>query len=166
MNAKRVRRKVDRIPFRNRNQYGWWVASYIERFEYYDEPKHKLGRRCLAWENTILVKARNREEAYRKAVAVGGQCEGSEGWNSVGRKGAWRYEGLTMLLPIYEELEHGAEILWNEYAGRTVRSIRALVKSKRELTVFNDSEDPKPKRRRRSSGGGPRVRAGRPGARR
>jgi len=52
------------IPRRNRNQTGWWIASYIERFEFYDEDKLNANRRCLAWENTILIKAEDREEAY------------------------------------------------------------------------------------------------------
>jgi hypothetical protein len=28
-----------KIPFRNRNHSGWWIASYIERFEYFDDLK-------------------------------------------------------------------------------------------------------------------------------
>lgn len=127
-------------PHRNRSPYGWWIASYVERFEYHDEPKNKLNRSCLAWENTILVKARNRHEAYRKAVAHGRLSGGSEAWNTSGRKGVWRYEGLTNLLPIYERLEDGAELLWVEHVGRTVKSIRSLVKSERTLAVFNDTD--------------------------
>jgi hypothetical protein len=126
-----------KIPHRNRSPHGWWIASYIERFEYYDEDRRNLRRRCLAWENTILVKARNREEAWRKAMAQGRLSDGSEAYEAkTRRKGAWRFEGLTSLLPIYDRLEHGAELLWVEHAGRTVRSIRALVKGKKELEVF------------------------------
>jgi hypothetical protein len=127
------------VPPRNRTRYGWWIASYVERFEYYDEDRRNLNRRCLAWENTILVKARHREEAWRKAVAQGHLSEGNEAWDSeTGRKGAWRYEGLTSLLPVYDRLEHGAELLWVEHAGCTVRRIRALIKRKRDLEAFDD----------------------------
>ena len=134
-------RRSKQIPWRSRNHSGWWIASYIERFEYYDEPKRDLNRRCLAWENTIIVKAQNREVAYKKAMAVGRRGEGSEAWNKRGRKGAWRFEGLTLLLPIYEELEDGAEVLWEEHDGRTVRKIREMVRSKSDLSVFYDKED-------------------------
>jgi hypothetical protein len=65
------------IPHRNRSPHGWWIASYLERFEYYDEDRTNLRRRCLAWENTILVKARNRHEAWRKAMAQGRLSEGT-----------------------------------------------------------------------------------------
>jgi uncharacterized protein DUF4288 len=127
------------VPPRNRTRHGWWIAAYVERFEYYDEDRRNLNRRCLAWENTILIKARNRDEAWRKAIAQGKLSEGNEAWDSeTGRKGAWHFEGLTSLLPIYDRLEHGAEIIWVEHAGRTVRRIRALVKKKEELEAFDD----------------------------
>jgi len=131
----------NRIPFCNRNQYGWWIANYVIRFEYYDEPKRDLNRRCTAWKNTVIVKAGSREVAYKKVIAIGRGYEGIEGRNGRDRKGAWRFEGLTMLLPIYDELEDGAEVLWTTYAGRTVRKVKGMVRSKRELPVFDDSED-------------------------
>ena len=130
-----------KIPHRNRSPHGWWIASYVERFEYYDEKRRNLSRRCLAWENTILLKARNREEAWRKALAHGRLSEGTEALDTkTRRKGAWRFEGLTSLLPVYDRLEDGAEVLWAEHSGRTVRSVRALVKAKKDLEAFNDRE--------------------------
>jgi len=27
------------IPYSNRSPYGWWIAAYVLRFEYYDEDK-------------------------------------------------------------------------------------------------------------------------------
>ena len=136
------------VPWRNRNATGWRVARYLVRFEYYDERKRDLGRRCLAWENTIIVKAHSREEAHKKSAAVGRLSEGSEAWNKEGRRGAWRFEGLTILLPIYEKLEDGAEILWEEHTNRTVRSVKRMVRSKSSLSVFDDSENGGPRRRR------------------
>ncbi|HXJ35264.1 MAG TPA: DUF4288 domain-containing protein, partial [Candidatus Eisenbacteria bacterium] len=100
-----------------------------------------LARRCVAWENTVLVRARTREEAFRKAVALGRLSNGHEACDSDSkRRGAWRYEGLTELLPVYEKLEDGAEISWTEHSGRSVKKIKSLVKRKRDLGVFNDRE--------------------------
>jgi hypothetical protein len=131
-----------KIPIRNQSPVGWWIASYIERFEFYDEDTANSNRRCLAWENTLLIRARNREEAYRKAVRLGRLADGSEASDAgTGRKGAWRFEGLTSLLPVYEELEDGAEILWIEHEGKTVRKIQDRVRAKHELEVFDDTED-------------------------
>jgi hypothetical protein len=131
-----------KIPWRNKSPFGWWIASFIERFQYEDEAEDNLNRRCIAWENTIIIKARNREEAYRKAERLGRLGEDDEGHRTTdGRKGTWRYEGLTSLLPIYEELEDGAEILWKEHENRSVKKIKSLVRAKQELEVFED-EDP------------------------
>ena len=129
------------IPHRNRSPHGWWIASYLERFEYHGENRRNAGRRCLAWENTILVRARDREAAWRKALAWGRLSDGNEASNiRTGRKGVWRFEGLTSLLPLYDRLEDGAELIWTEHSGRTVRSIRALVKTKKQLEAFDDAE--------------------------
>jgi hypothetical protein len=136
-----AKKKKSKIPYRNKSSYGWWIASYIERFEYEDEDRSNLNRRCLAWENTILIQAKDRQEAYRKAEKTGRLEDGLECWNDDGRRGAWRYEGLTSLLPIYEELEDGAEILWRQYQNRTVKKIKLRVKLKHQLEAFDDSDD-------------------------
>jgi hypothetical protein len=50
-----------------------------------------------------LIKARDRESAFRKAMKLGRLGDRSEFWDShSGRKGALRFEGLTMLLPVYD----------------------------------------------------------------
>ena len=137
----RERRKKRKIPHRNRSPYGWWIASVLLRFEFFDEDRTKLNRRCLAWKNTVLLKARTRDEAYRKAVAAGHQDAGGESWDAdTGRRGTFRFEGLTLLLPVHEQLEDGAEILWTEYSGRTVRRIKSMVVPKGKLPVFNDED--------------------------
>lgn len=129
-----------KIPFRNRNQTGWWIASYLERFEYYDENKRNPNRRCLAWENTILIRAKDRDKAYKKAHAIGRLGEGSEAWDEgTGRKGAWHFEGLTSLLPVYDKIEDGSEVLWKEYSNRTVKTIKSFIKTRKDLEVFDDT---------------------------
>lgn len=136
-----TQRRKHKAPYRNRSPFGWWIASYLQRFEYYDEDKKNLARRCLAWENTILIRARTREQAYRKAVAMGQSSNGSEAWDSnTKRRGAWRFEGLTELLPVYDRIEDGAEISWIKHENRSVRKVKSFVKRKRDLAVFDDSE--------------------------
>jgi hypothetical protein len=53
--------------------------------------------------------------------------------------GRWVLEGLSDLVPIYEPLRHGAEILWAEHRNTTIGWTRRRVKNKHELEVFNDS---------------------------
>jgi hypothetical protein len=118
----------------------------LERFEFDDENVENLNRRCLAWENTIVFKAKDRNQAYCKAEnckaeKIGKLSDGSEAWiRDKMRKGRWRYEGITNLLPIYEDLTDGAEILWNEYQNVTVRRVKSMVKRKLDLECFDDEE--------------------------
>ena len=99
----------------NLSPVGWYVASYQLRFidmdkEGNDDPE----RRFLVWTNTILVKADNIEQAYDKAGEIGK----SESAPYKGRPDAidvrWVFEGIVEVLPIYEEIEDGAEIMWSE----------------------------------------------------
>jgi hypothetical protein len=123
----------------SQSPHGWWLASYLLRAEWDGESRHNPNRRCLAWENTIILRAKDREEAFTKVIALGEMDSRIEMREEGGlRKGNWRFEGLTELLPIYEKLEDGAEILWKEHKGRTVRTIKSWVRDKRELAAFRD----------------------------
>jgi hypothetical protein len=128
------------IPHRNLSPYGWWIATYIERFEWKSDDRTNSNRRCLAYRNTILIKAKEREKAYKKAMDFRKRYSGK--WESYGntrkRPGRWVFQGLTSLLPIYDELDDGAEILWQVYSGKPVRKIKSLVKSKKQLECFID----------------------------
>jgi hypothetical protein len=98
-------------------------------------------------------------------MAFGRIGDGSEGHDSeTRRRGAWRFEGLTSLLPICEKIEDGAEILWREYKGRTVKKIKNRVRSKKELEALDDGAGPQARRRsnralQAAAKGGPRLSA-------
>jgi hypothetical protein len=127
------------IPHRNHSPHGWWVASYIERAVWDDKPNPSPNSRCLSWENTIVLQAPDREAAYAKAVFLASQHSSEFMDDSRSRKGHWIFEGLTSLLPIYDELEDGAEILWVEHRNRTIRKIQSRVKQKEQLEAFDDT---------------------------
>ena len=55
---------------RNESPHGWWLTSYLERFEFRDAPPRRPEARCLAWENMILIRAKTRDVAFRRAVAL------------------------------------------------------------------------------------------------
>lgn len=114
---------------------------YVQRFEYYDEDRKNPSRRCVAHENTVLITAKDREEAYIKLMALGSHADGMECVDArTGRRGVWHFEGPTELLPIHEKIEDGAEILWTTHRNRSVKNIQALVRTKKELSVFDDNE--------------------------
>lgn len=110
---------------KNRSPVGWYVASYVLRFVELDrDDKDDLDGRFVTWENTIIIKADDIDEAYEKAVTIAkGQTEPYKG-GSEGVDVQWVFEGLTEILPIYEELEDGAEIMWLERGPRKLRDIR------------------------------------------
>jgi hypothetical protein len=128
------------VPWRNRSPYGWWLASYIVRLEFRGESPRSLRARCLAWENTIIVRGKSRDAAYRRALTVGklGTGKFERLGDPPGRLGRWVFEGLTSLIAIYEPLEDGSEVLWTEYQGITLGRIRRMAKPKRRLESFID----------------------------
>jgi hypothetical protein len=121
---------------------GWWIASYIERAVWDDARRLSGASRCVAWENTIIFRAKDRDAAYSKAVRLGSLGRSTFSDPSGKRTGRWKFEGLSSLLPIYEELEDGAEVLWRDYSGVSLNRVRRMIKKKRELEAFDD----KPKR--------------------
>ena len=117
---------------------GWYVAWELLRFEWDSEDVTNLNRRCLSWENQILIQAATPNEAYEKALAHGQLSEGEEMWKTDDetQKGRWRFEGLTGLCAVYEKPADGAEIAWHQHENRSVRKIQEKVKPKDKLEVF------------------------------
>jgi len=126
-----------KIPARNQSPTGWWIASYIERASWNDEKRPSAGTRCYAWENTIILKARDREAAYAKAIKLASSNKSNFSDEKGKRAGRWDFMGLTDLLPLYEPIADGSEIFWEEHS-RTFETLKRKVKSKRQLGVFDD----------------------------
>ena len=56
---------------KNTSPVGWYVASYLLRFveldrKDIDDPEAKF----MSWENTVLIKANDLDEAYDKTVRI------------------------------------------------------------------------------------------------
>jgi len=125
-----------KVLFRNRNHTGWWVFSEVQYWVSNRQSKLTDKSRCLVWENTRLIRATSRGAAYRKAMRLG-----RVGHRSKTKGGEWRFAGISMLLPVYEDLEDGVEILWDDRGRMSMRGIKRLVKSKQQLPVFDDREE-------------------------
>jgi hypothetical protein len=82
------------VAHRNRNHTGWWIFREVEQWVSKRQKKLSPGSRCLVWENTRLIRAANREEAYRKALSL---CKRYSPSKTIG--GEWRFAGISMLLP-------------------------------------------------------------------
>ena len=119
---------------KNISPVGWYVGTYLARFiELQDELNQDPEKKFATWENTVIVKAIDLDEAYDKVEAIG--IEHAEPYRG-GKEGIpvqWEYMGITELLPIYEELEDGSEIMWASNYPRKLKNLKSLIKNKNEF---------------------------------
>lgn len=117
---------------KNISPVDWYVGSYLIRFVELDEEGNEdLEKKFLTWENTIIVRATDLDEAYDKVVKVAEEGTAPYKGGPDGVPVQWVFEGVTSLLPIYEELEDGAEIIWEEHNPKKLKNIRKLVTPKK-----------------------------------
>jgi hypothetical protein len=110
----------------------WYVGTYQLRFiELGDKRNEDLSRRFLTWENTVIVKAKSLSEAHRKIKSIGRSTRPYKGGHDA-IDVQWVFEGIVELLPVYEEIEDGAEIMWAE-RSRSLKKIRSLAKRASEF---------------------------------
>lgn len=129
-------RKKRTIRSANQDHTGWWIYREVEQWVSKRQKALTANSRCLIYLNLRLIRAKSREEAYRKALAWG-----RVGDRSKSNGGEWRFAGIAMLLPVYEKFEDGSEILWEDRKLMTVAKIKKLVKTRRQLPVFDDTEE-------------------------
>lgn len=113
---------------KNISPVGWYICSYLLRFiNVHDLQNDDPESKFLSWENTVLIAAHSMQEAYTKTVAIAQLAttpyKGGESMRDV----QWVFEGVTEILPVYEELEDGAEIMWRERKPTKLKNLRALV---------------------------------------
>lgn len=133
-----AKKKVKRTQSRARHSYdpnlspvGWYVGSFLLRFvEIGAKGNNNPKRRFLSWQNTILVKAKSLDHAFEKVVKVANSQTTPYKGGPDGIPVQWIFEGVTELLPVYEEIEDGSEIMWCERKPRTLSNLRKLVKPK------------------------------------
>lgn len=119
---------------KNVSPVGWYVCTYLMRFvELADKNKDNPDARFLSWENTVLVKASSIDEAYDKTVSIARQETKPYKGGLDGVDVQWVFEGVTEVLPIYEKIEDGAEIIWRERNPSKLKNLRALVRKKHEF---------------------------------
>lgn len=113
---------------------GWYICSYLIRFvEVNDPKKNDEHARFLSWENTILIQAQSSSQAYEKAVQIAKKSEYPYLGGEKGVEVQWIFEGITEVVPVYEPLEDGAEIMWCERSPRKLKNLRALVLSEKDF---------------------------------
>lgn len=118
---------------KNVSPVGWYVGSYLLRFiELEEHGNYDEENRFLSWENTILVQATDLDDAYDQIEKIA--VEHTEPYKG-GDKGVpvqWIFEGITEILPIYDEIEHGSEIMFSE-STKKLKNLKKLIKKKGEF---------------------------------
>lgn len=113
---------------------GWYVGAYLIRFiEIGEQGNDDPEARFLSWENTVIVKADNLSQAYDKVVAIAKACTKPYKGGEAGIPVKWVFEGVTELLPIYEPLEDGVEIMWAERKSRKLKNLRKMVRGRKDF---------------------------------
>jgi len=119
---------------KNISPVDWYIGSYLARFvEFETSADSNPDDKFIAWENTVIVKATSIDDAYAKIEAIGLEHKTPYKGGLQGVQVQWEYLGVTELLPIYEELKDGAEIMWRECSPKKFKKLKRMVKSKRDL---------------------------------
>jgi hypothetical protein len=108
----------------------WYISELVEEFRPADQTEN------LVHINTVLIKADSPEVAYEKAIALG-ESANRVFTNTDGVEVAVRFRGLRGLYPVYDGLEDGAELLYEEHEGMSDEAIATMVKPKESLAVFS-----------------------------
>ena len=103
--------KAEKISNKNGN---WYIAEIIEKCEPVERNEKQELRRVTTWGNHHLIKADSPEKAFDKAEKIGKEAE-YKFTNSDKIEMEWIFVGIGELLPIYEDIEDGAELMWNDY---------------------------------------------------
>ena len=113
---------------------GWYIASFLLRFvESERDDINDADARFLSWENTILVRADTIKEAYDKAVLAAKKQTKPYRGGKDGIPVQWKYVGITEVLPVYEELADGSEIVWAEHKPKKLQNLKAMTRTKAEI---------------------------------
>lgn len=74
------------------------------------------------------------DDAYEKIVKLAKENAKPYKAGPEGVDAQWVFEGVTEILPIYEEIGDGCEIMWAEREPRKLKNLRKMVRRKGEFT--------------------------------
>ncbi|SCY07592.1 protein of unknown function [Nonlabens sp. Hel1_33_55] len=110
----------------------WYIVEIIEKCEPVDRNEKQDLRRVTTWGNHHLIKADSPEKAFDKAVKLGKE-KNYNFINSDKIEMESIFVGIGELLPIYEDIEDGAELMWTDYGFISNRRTMKMPYEKREL---------------------------------
>ena len=111
------------------NDAKWWIAEIVEEITVEGDARN------VVHVNYNLIRADSPPEAYAKSLELGKGSE-TEYDNSEGKRVQIRFRGLRNLTVMYDELEHGAELMYEERVGVSPDELQKCGRAKEELDVF------------------------------
>ena len=133
-------KKVEKISNKNGN---WFIVEIIEKCEPVKRNEKQELRRVTTWGNHHLIKADSPEKAFDKAVKLGKE-KNYKFINSDKIEMESFFVGIGELLPIYEDIEDGAELMWNDYGLiSNRRTMRMPYKKKELMKLIKPKHQPK-----------------------
>jgi hypothetical protein len=110
----------------------WYIGEIIEKCEPVIRNEKQELRRVTTWGSHHLIKSESPEKAFDKAVKLGKEAEYK--FTNTGKlEMEWIFVGIGELLPIYEGIEDGAELMWNDYGFISNRRRMRMPYKKKEL---------------------------------
>ena len=107
----------------------WYLAELVMKITVAEDPRN------VVHQNLVLVRASAPDEAYEKALEFGKAAETSYD-NPAGKAVEIKFEGLSDLVEIDEDLEDGAETAFRYKVDVPDDQLQALVLSRDRLPAF------------------------------
>jgi len=110
----------------------WFMVEIIEKLEPVERDESKDLRRVTTYGNFHLIKAESADEAYNRGIKLG-QESNLVFTNSDKVEMEWSFVGIGELLPIYEDIEDGAELMFTDYGNISHKRAMKMARDKTEL---------------------------------
>lgn len=107
----------------------WFLAELVE------EIRVAASKPNIVHINYVIIHASSPRAAFARAMALGKRANTSYR-NEMGKKVTKRFRGLRNLDVIYDPLEDGCEITFEEKLGVSEKGIKKLLRAKNQLEVF------------------------------
>lgn len=108
----------------------WFLAEIIEEIQVAGDEQN------IVHINLVLIRARSDEEAYEKAMANG--REGEISYENIdGKMVTSRFLGLRNLLAVYNDLNDGALLIYEERIGVPEEELQGYITPKDKLALFS-----------------------------
>jgi len=107
----------------------WYVAELVE------ETRVEGDVRNVVHKNLVLIRADSPEDAYEKALFLGRESQICYE-NPDGKQVYVSFRGLGELNVIHDQLDHGAELLYEQHINVPNEQIQKWVLPREQLAIF------------------------------